>query len=139
MDFCTVYFSQSVEPFDLDTTLQQSRTYNTELGITGVMLYVRGSIIQVLEGEEVLVDALFQRIKVDSRHCNVEHILTRPITRRLFAEWSMGYESINDSQLKEIQAILSLDTQGQHLIDEPLVLRVIRTFYETNRHNRIMH
>ena len=54
MEHCIVYFSSSVSQFqeeDLTTILQQSRQNNSESGVTGVMLYVRGSIIQVLEGE----------------------------------------------------------------------------------------
>ncbi|QHV97772.1 BLUF domain-containing protein [Spirosoma endbachense] len=37
--------------------LQQSRHANVRTGVAGVLLYVRGSIVQVLEGEKVAVDA----------------------------------------------------------------------------------
>lgn len=138
MDFCIVYFSQAIEPFEpqIKTILEHSRRNNAELGITGVFLYVRGSIIQVLEGEQQVVEALFQRIEADPRHQQVERILTRPITQRLFAKWNMGYETINHSQLEEIRAAFPLEPEGELSSDEPLVLRVIRIFYQSNRHNR---
>ncbi|MBO0951560.1 BLUF domain-containing protein [Fibrella forsythiae] len=140
MESCIVYFSQAVEPFELQIApiLDVSRRNNTRLGITGIMLYVRGSIIQVLEGDSKQVEAMYQRIETDFRHRQVERILTRPITQRLFAGFSMGYETISHAQLEEIQATFPLDTQGRQLADEPLVLRVVRTFYESNRHNQIV-
>jgi len=64
MEHCIVYFSKSVKPFnenDLTAILQKSHQNNAERNITGVLLYVRGSIIQVLEGEKVTVEALYKR------------------------------------------------------------------------------
>lgn len=138
MESCIVYFSQAVEPFEtqLETVLEQSRFNNALKDITGVLLYVRGSIIQVLEGDQQALETLYQRIEADPRHHQVERILTRPITHRLFAKWNMGYETIDHSQLEEIQAAFPLDDEGQSSTNEPLVLRVIRTFYEANRHNQ---
>jgi hypothetical protein len=51
MDICLIYFSSSVVPFqeaDLLGLVDHSRSRNREVGITGVLLYVRGSVIQVL-------------------------------------------------------------------------------------------
>ncbi|MBO0953171.1 BLUF domain-containing protein [Fibrella forsythiae] len=86
MDCCIVYFSQAIEPFkpQLTPLLEQSRRWNAEWNVTGALLYVRGNIMQVLEGEQQVVESLFQRIKAAPRHWQVEHILTRPITERLF-------------------------------------------------------
>ncbi|MEZ0487875.1 BLUF domain-containing protein [Fibrella aquatica] len=138
MESCIIYFSRAVGPFEeqLTAMLEQSRRTNALLGITGVFLYVRGSIIQVLEGEQQAVEAVYRRIEADPRHHQLERILTRPITHRLFTDLSMGYETINHSQLDQIKAAFPLEGELPPG-DEPLVLRVIRTFYEANRFNQM--
>ena len=136
MDACIVYFSQAVEPFDIESLLEQSIRNNLKWDITGMTFYVRGNIIQVLEGEEQAVETLYRRIEADDRHHKVERILTRPVTQRLFKDYSMGYESISHSQLEEIKAAFPLDKSETTAEEEPLVLRIIRTFYETNRYNQ---
>ena len=50
---CIVYFSSSVGPLEekeLISILHQSRQHNRQMNITGVLLYVQGRIVQVLEG-----------------------------------------------------------------------------------------
>lgn len=138
MDHCIVYFSNSTGPFeeeDLSVILEQSRRNNAQSGITGVMLYVRGSIVQVLEGRQDAVEAMYQRILNDDRHSNVIGVLNRPIQQRLFDQWSMGYETISTRQLEDIKAIVDLDGGDQALTDGPAILRMIKVFYDSNRYN----
>ena len=140
MEQCIVYLSKAREPFDqhLLAILERSRRVNPQYGITGVMLYVRGSIVQVLEGEQQAVEQLYRNIEVDPRHYDVERIMTRPITQRQFAERNMGYETISTSQLEEIHGMVRLNTDPDDAsVDEPLVLRVLRTFYQSNRYNPV--
>jgi hypothetical protein len=140
MEHCIVYFSSSVSQFqeeDLTTILQQSRQNNSESGVTGVMLYVRGSIIQVLEGEKEIVESLYQRIEKDHRHYEVVRVFSRPITNRLFADWNMGYETITTSQLEDVKRTVSLDSSNE-LPDQAkdhIILKTIKVFYDSNRYN----
>ena len=140
MEHCIVYFSSWTEPFreeDLSTVLKQSRHNNDKTGITGVMLYVRGNVIQVLEGEKEALDMLYQRIERDPRHTNVSPVLNRPITQRLFAAWSMGYETISARQLEEIKAIVDLDNNDGTATTptDHIILKTIKVFYDSNRYN----
>lgn len=140
MEHCIVYFSSWVEPFreeDLSTVLAQSRHNNNEAGITGVILYVRGSVIQVLEGEKEPLDTLYRRIEQDPRHTNVTPVLNRPIAQRLFAAWSMGYETITRRQLEEIKTIVDLDNNetASTPLGDHIILKTIRVFYDSNRYN----
>lgn len=137
MDACIVYFSRVIEPFELGPLLEQSRRNNARWGITGVLLYVRGSIIQVLEGEDQALATLYGRIKADPRHHQVERILHRPLTERLFTTWNMGYVTITHSELEQVHAAGVLTQGGSTALEEPLVLRIIRTFYQANRHNQM--
>ncbi|QKZ14386.1 BLUF domain-containing protein [Spirosoma sp. KUDC1026] len=140
MDHCIVYFSSSVKQFqeeDLTNILQQSRQNNSQIGVTGVMLYVRGSIIQVLEGEKATVESLYQRIENDPRHHNVVRVFSRPISQRLFAHWNMGYETITTRQLEEVKRTVNLDTPDESFspANDHIILKTIKVFYDSNRYN----
>lgn len=111
MEHCIVYFSSSISLFqeaDLISLMEQSRFYNTTAGLTGILLINRGSIVQVLEGEQEIVNGLFKRINEDQRHTDVIKIVDCPIKERSFAGWSMGCKSITDHQLALIKTIVDL-------------------------------
>lgn len=140
MNHCIVYFStwnQQYPQEDLATLLAQSRQNNLERGITGVTLYVRGNIIQVLEGEPQAVQGLYERICQDERHQNLTKVLDRAIGERLFVSYWMGYETITEEQLAEIRQVVDLDTpfQAAEPVAMPAILTTIRAFYQSNRHN----
>ena len=140
MDICLIYFSSTkaaLQEEDLERLLQQSRKHNSEMGITGLLLYVRGHIIQVLEGEKQAVEDLYERIKQDPRHTNVSSAINRPISQRLFAKWAMGYETITHRELEEIKAIVNLNSsKGSVLVlSENPILKALQVFYDGNRYN----
>ena len=140
MEHCIVYLSTSVGAFeekDLTNILHQSRHNNPPLGITGVMLYVRGSIIQVLEGERDVLETLYSKIEQDPRHTGISKVFSRPISKRLFADWNMGYETITAKQLENIQDIVQLDKSGKPILsnDDHIILKTIKVFYDSNRYN----
>ncbi len=140
MEHCIVYLSSSVgllQEKDLLAILQQSRKYNSEHGISGVLLYVNGSIIQVLEGKKEIVEALYQRIEEDKRHTGVTKIVNLPITKRIFAKWVMGYQTLTARQLENIQTVLDLDNHEELAVesDGNIILKMINLFYHGNQHN----
>jgi hypothetical protein len=75
--------------------LQSARDNNARLGLTGMLLYADGSYFQVLEGTPDAVNALYWQIERDERHAQVTRIITEPIPRRFFSEWSMGYSDLS--------------------------------------------
>jgi bifunctional N-acetylglucosamine-1-phosphate-uridyltransferase/glucosamine-1-phosphate-acetyltransferase GlmU-like protein len=91
-----IYISTSVRLFDdsdLKDMLLQSRANNSEAGITGVLLYHRGTFFQVLEGEEEQINAMFEKIKADPRHHNIIKMKSGTMAERNFPDWSMGCTS----------------------------------------------
>ncbi len=94
-----LYLSSATAQFsdaDLVELLTRARLHNSRLGITGMLLYHDGNFLQVLEGEETSVRALFSKIAQDPRHHGVIKLLDRPITERVFSEWSMAFRTIAD-------------------------------------------
>lgn len=87
---------------DIMQILRVSRRNNANAGITGLLLYKDGNFLQVLEGEEDKVVALYNKIGQDSRHKDV-HILSREvITERMFDEWTMGFQNVGRLNPKDI-------------------------------------
>jgi hypothetical protein len=61
--FHVVYVSSSTQLFtksDLQILLQKARDRNTQLDLTGMLLYKDGSFMQVLEGKEEAVTKLVE-------------------------------------------------------------------------------
>jgi Sensors of blue-light using FAD len=98
-----VYVSAATRPFtkpELVELLAKAREKNTRLGLTGMLLYKDGDFLQVLEGEEAAVRALFGTIGQDPRHGRVMTLIDAPIAERQFRDWSMGFRNLADDDLR---------------------------------------
>ena len=67
-----------------------------------MLLYCNSNFIQLLEGEEGDLTELFTLISADERHKDVVKIMECSIDTPQFTDWSMGYKSISEQQLKSI-------------------------------------
>jgi hypothetical protein len=112
----------------LNEILAISRKNNAEVGVTGVLLYIDGGFMQVLEGEDEAVSETYARICQDKRHWNTSVLLDRDAPRA-FAEWSMGFTRPTD--LSD-----GMFTVTQEAIDGKLkpgapaeIMVMLRTFY----------
>lgn len=92
-----IYTSTAVKPFsdsELDELLVLARSYNRAHSITGILLYDGDtSFIQALEGPGDEVNKLYDSIKTDARHKNLDVIHVSHIKSRRFTNWSMYYKS----------------------------------------------
>ncbi len=94
--FQLAYDSRAVHPMskaDLQELLEEARTRNKKLHVTGLLLYKNKRFFQILEGPEVAVRIIFRSILADERHENIRTLLTCPIDDRTFPEWRMGFIS----------------------------------------------
>lgn len=102
------YISSSTRPMSTDALqelLQQCRENNARLGITGMLLYGNQTFVQILEGEEKTVDALLATIRKDPRHTNVRLLQRKPIERREYSDWSMGFKRISGEELRQVEGL----------------------------------
>jgi hypothetical protein len=93
-----IYGSVQTRPFTpvkLSELLTLARSRNQGLDVTGVLLHQKGAFVQVLEGEDKVVSALYDRIARDPRHKNVAVFRRGPIQARQFASWSMGFVELD--------------------------------------------
>ena len=101
--FYLVYVSDAAEEVskdDLLAILAESRDKNAEAGITGMLLYKDGSFMQVLEGDEQAVRALYARIRRDPRHRGVVTLVEGQADRRSFGDWSMGFQDLSSEEAR---------------------------------------
>jgi hypothetical protein len=92
-----VYVSSAVNLFsddELYELLKVSRRNNAQCEVTGMLLYVDGNFIQLLEGEKSNVLQIYGRVANDPRHRGVITLLQGDIEKRDFEEWSMGFHKI---------------------------------------------
>lgn len=80
---------------DLRDILTEARNFNDLNQICGVLYYADNAFFQCLEGEQELVERLFERIKDDQRHYNVKWLCTYSIEKNSFQRWSMKYVQRN--------------------------------------------
>lgn len=89
-----IYRSVATQPLPeaaLNELLDRARAHNESEQITGILLHTAGAYLQVLEGEEAAVAALYARIEADARHTRVRLVTHGNSQRRIFPRWSMGY------------------------------------------------
>jgi hypothetical protein len=93
---------------------------NAAKGITGMLMYSGGNIMQVMEGPKEAVHATFQSIERDARHFDIFVLIEEVITSRNFSAWSMGYRDLAPEELQQFP-------QAAHIFNcrpDELALRV---------------
>ena len=82
--------------------LIHARVKNKQLGISGILIYHQREIIQILEGEKSVVEALFQTIVEDVRHTRVGVFYEGDIQEKAFKDWSMAFKSLDEEAVNKI-------------------------------------
>ncbi|CAG5072666.1 hypothetical protein DYBT9623_04236 [Dyadobacter sp. CECT 9623] len=138
MEFCLVYISSSdmLSAPELDELLNKSQQKNRKLGITGVLLYCNGSIIQVLEGEESTVSNLYSVISSDPRHSQVIRLYSGKIGERSFPDWQMGYKTLTQNEMTSLSDQLPFIRNPYVSPPEGgVIMSLLKTFYVNNHRN----
>lgn len=99
---------------DILEILNTSKEFNSAHEITGCLLYYNHEFIQILEGEEAEVKALYARIKKDKRHTDVVLVGENTKNMRAFKNWSMAYHELKKSEIN--------DLHQKHFIDSFLTI-----------------
>lgn len=82
--------------------LAKSRATNERLGISGLLLYKEGSIMQLIEGERSIVESLYAKISQDPRHGGLIVLFRGEVVGRDFPDWSMGFRDLASEEVREI-------------------------------------
>jgi hypothetical protein len=71
--------------------VMQSRKNNPARGLVGALLFADGCFFQILEGPTAEVDALYQKLHLDSRHSDLKVLRRAAVSELSFGRWSMKY------------------------------------------------
>lgn len=109
--YCLVYISQATHDFsdeELADLLAVSRRNNAATAITGLLMYESRVFMQALEGPRARVEALFERIRRDPRHTDVQVICEDAIQARYFGPWRMAFQRATDRDLSPGEGFSSI-------------------------------
>lgn len=110
--FCLVYKSIASPAFGKDQIqgmLEKARQFNNKNNVTGCLLFYKGEFVQYLEGKQVTILQLYDRIQVDDRHHEVTLLSHTDIEAREFDNWSMAYEDFlgDNDELQFLKLLVS--------------------------------
>ena len=98
-----IYVSTSVKLLndeELLDILKASRENNSSKDVTGLLLYKGGNFMQVLEGPDEAVEALYEKIKTDPRHKDVNVLSREQVSARQFPAWEMAFQNLDNPEGK---------------------------------------
>ena len=137
------YISSATEPWstqELLRLLQQCRENNAGNGVTGMLLYGNETFLQVLEGEEKVINDLVDKIRTDPRHTNVQILHRRTIQRRQYSDWSMGFKRVSDKELQHVEGLRDFgekDFNFEYLIQHGSVIQSLMDHFRNKRFRTI--
>ncbi|MEM9705971.1 MAG: BLUF domain-containing protein [Pseudomonadota bacterium] len=94
-----IYRSKSTPEFnpnDLEALVLAAQAKNAKLGVTGVVVFDDHRFLQWIEGPERKIETLFEAIRKDERHTDVEVLSEYVSDKRVFGHWSMQLAANND-------------------------------------------
>ncbi|WP_310396746.1 BLUF domain-containing protein [Hymenobacter sp.] len=135
LDACVyqvLYRSRATRPFNenqLQQLIEKSRRHNAEHGITGLLLYSESRFVQVLEGPQDAVRAVYARVQQDSRHTQVVTVSEGPTPVRRFAEWSMGLgHAAGPAVVRALETVVTQEIEPGTLPDDSLLQALLQAF-----------
>lgn len=116
---------------NLTKLLEQARQKNKACGITGMLVYLSGTFIQLIEGDEGRVRSLYETIKTDGRHFSPVILMEDTIKERYFKDWSMGFKTISEAELQGEENYKCLNPPNKTNVQD--VLHLFRIIFEEHR------
>lgn len=132
------YYSSAAyqhETADLRRIIGASRRRNSQLGVTGMLIYWQQSFFQVIEGPRTSVETIFDNYIEPARsHTGIIKAMSGTISERAFPSWSMAAHVANDSDILPLEALASQIRDGNGWIasSETTGTALLKTFLSTS-------
>lgn len=121
---------------EIDAILKQARSHNGETDITGVLFYLEGNFLQLLEGEDPALSDTYLRIKTDPRHHNLIQLVDENIAERSFPDWPMGFRGVTEGEMRDNPDLFARENGHWTVRDEaaigPTIKIILDTFLKVN-------
>lgn len=131
--------TRPVEDSELHDIAIQAQQNNARAGITGALLHIENSFIQVIEGPDSAIEKLLTTLLADKRHKDMSIIMDRWVSSRDFKNWSMGMIKISDDEktdvVREIRSATGPDSDGADQLGffpESQTFLMMKHVYQTN-------
>ncbi|MEL0643853.1 BLUF domain-containing protein [Olleya sp. Ti.3.14] len=110
---------------EFEALFNQTQLKNNSHNITGVLVKRDDVFFQILEGNPIIIDTVYEEIKKDRRHFNILELLNKSISQLSFKSFDIGYAVIKDTDtLYGLQKFVS-DLQQNNIENSPLFLQII--------------
>lgn len=108
-----VYLSEAIIPEGqvdqvLDDIVKLSKRQNRAHHITGVLFYIQGRFMQVIEGKEEDLRQLMSNIEKDKRHKDVHYLVDEPVITRGFRKWNMDAFKLGGDKSFDLETLREL-------------------------------
>lgn len=125
--------SPTLTPEDINAILETARAFNASHGITGCLLYHQGQFLQILEGEQEIIEGLYQKIHRDRRHVNLMLLTEGDKEERVFNQWSMAFHELSNDDVQNLNRQVFIDNfiTFSELADKPTFPMIL--FWNTAR------
>ena len=113
---------------DLEHLFKVNKRNNTDLDVSGILIYNNGNFLQILEGDEKKVKSLFKKIQGDSRHNNLITLINNSIDERIFHDYDSGFIHFEDpKKRKELHNYISWLKEAE-IKNVDKVVRIVENF-----------
>ena len=108
-----INFAPAEESAVLTDIVGVAKRKNPEFDITGVLFYLEGKFLQVIEGPKEHITQLMHNISADKRHKNVDILIDTAVETRGFQQWNMDHFHLNSAQKFNAQTLRDLTASFQ--------------------------
>ena len=122
-------------PIDVKDIVRSSQRNNARLGVTGALVLSNGIFLQCLEGDHLVVNALYHRILLDVRHRDPAILSYGEIDIRLHGAWNMGLVPTTEAH-QQLMLKYSLQAEFDPYQLRPRALEAL--FAELVAHSRVL-
>ena len=110
---------KGINQVDIEDILNSSYKNNGERGVTGCLIYDFREFYQILEGKKEDVLYIYQKIKEDSRHNQIEILRQDLAKQRYFSDFSMAnLNAVGNSRIKELIRIYKYQSGDENKTTE---------------------
>jgi Sensors of blue-light using FAD len=121
---------------EIAAILQTARHANAINQLTGCLAYTDAWFLQLLEGDKVLVDQTYERIRRDPRHSDIRLLSTRESRGRSFPDWRMAGLDLTGISASRLAAYGLVDTSDPGRTPSSVLLLVLMRLADDARNGR---
>jgi len=126
----------TLDPSQLTSLVERANLRNSQLQVTGILLFDGDHFLQILEGPLAAVNVVYERINRDNRHSNVVELLRDYAPRRRFVDRGMMlFDLCAMTAPAVLRAILRFGTLKYQLASNDRVYKFIRNFIASPKSN----